>query len=743
MPPPCLEPAPAASPRTPAGLPRTASAAAAMLMAVAGWVGRAEALSGTTHSTSGHGLNMTVETQWVDGGAYRPVRITFVPTTPNPTVAERTLTVEFLGRRGWSDSYDIRAARDIDIPAGTSSPVSFTLTVPQHSSWNAYAINVVEDGTLLRWLRVGWTPLNSNWNEWGDCFPAVLFVGNQLPNTSQIGSLLPLMQFYQSQGGLSSGARSGQLPNAASSTLAELPERWIDYSSLDILCLSLDEIARLRQKYPRKLQAIRDWTASGGNLWVYGMGQRWERIGRLEVLLGLSSAEELSGAPANRGWREPDEKDFGRPVYQGVLSESGAVNQVYYRGYGIVERTVEASIPSPDLPAGEPPERPHFLLRPYNMGMVVALASPDPFPGTRAEWAWVLRSLGSDRWLWYLRHGLSMSRANADYWKFLIEGVGLAPVNAFCVMITLFVVAIGPVNYWLLRRWKRLHLLVVSIPMAAAAVTLLLFAYALLADGLGTRVRVRSVTCIDQRLGEAACWARLSYYAGLAPGRGLSFPDDVVVLPFEEIPLNFNPQVGREREVIWEGDQWLASGWLASRTPTQYFTVRARRTKRGLTVTRADGQTGQLRVENRLGTEIRQLLVRADDGNYYWAEDVALGQSAPLKPLTPQDATALERGYRHHLPKLPRGVDDRNRGMIFGVPRRRWGYYRGTPIAKPTQRTGRLEKTLASLAVHTGRSTSVLEPGSYAAVVEDSPEVKLGSPSAREEVSYHAIFGRW
>jgi hypothetical protein len=54
-----------------------------------------------------------------------------------------------------------------------------------------------------------------------------------------------------------------------------------------------------------------------------------------------------------------------------------------------------------------------------------------------------------------------------------------------------------------------------------------------------------------------------------------------------------------------------------------------------------------------------------------------------------------------------------------------------------------MEQALARLAAGGRRRTPLLEPGSYVAVVEQSPEVVLGSRGAEEESSYHVIFGRW
>jgi len=416
------------------------------------------------------------------------------------------------------------------------------------------------------------------------------------------------------------------------------------------------------------------------------------------------------------------------------------------------EGAVEADADSPEEadkprpPLAPPPDRPHFLLRPLEVGLIVAFSAEDPFPGTRAEWGWVFNAVGADRWLWYRRHGMSAHYYNQDFWNFLIPGVGLAPVVEFCVLITLFVVAIGPVNYLLLRRWRRLHLLVITIPASAATVTLLLFGYALFTDGLGTRVRARSVTRLDQRSGRAVCWARLSYYAGLAPRRGLSFPADVAALPLEQAPVEYYGQPPLRRELFWQGDQNLASGWLRSRTPMQLITVRSRPSNRTLELIRPGD--GSLAVDNRLGSRIEQLLVCPASGELCWAEGIEAGARTTLEPVEPAKARQrLRRTCRAHQPALPAGMDQSPYGGLFGVSRRRmWASYNypySNGMAGPTQRTSRLERELAKLGAPSGAKVSLLEPGSYVAVVRRSPEVVLGTPAAQEEESYHVILGNW
>ena len=168
-----------------------------------------------------------------------------------------------------------------------------------------------------------------------------------------------------------------------------------------------------------------------------------------------------------------------------------------------------------------------------------------------------------------------------------------------------------------------------------------LFAYAMLADG-SARV-LRSVTQIDQRREHAVCWTRHSYYAGLAPSGGLRFPDDVAVFPLEYHPSESNHH---QKELIWEGDQWLANGWLPSRRPTQYLTVRSRKSRRQLELEPC-GENGPLPLVNHLDTHIDQLLIRTG-GKYYWAS-MSAGRRKPSRSTrvaSRDSATFMDRSQR-------------------------------------------------------------------------------------------------
>ena len=492
--------------------------------------------------------------------------ITVLPTAP--VTADRTLSIEILRGRPPTEGYDLRVVRDLENPAGSTGR-TMTISVPEVAGSTHYRVNVSEDGTLLGALSVPWTASRQRVDRGAsrNALPGKEPAGHQRVGRGAAPRQPPLLGY---------GAVAFGVFVLATSGGRELAD--------GRLLRPVDRLQRLRYRLPVAGAAcglgriaaggaprLAAWTAAGGNLWVYGVGEQWEHLPELEKILDLLSDRGPTG-PAPPGWTAPEKGLYGRTPEAAETSEDDDEgNPVIYRnGRRVAARPAKRSPAGPKTPLPTPPQRPSFVFRPMQAGLVVALASEQPFPGTAADWRWVLDSMGDSRWHWYERHGLSLKRENPDYWNFLIPGVGVAPVTQFCVLITVFVIGIGPVNYWLLRRRRQLHLLLLTIPASAAAVTLLLFAYALMADGLDVRVRARSVTHLDQRSGRAVCWTRLSYFAGLTPRGGLRFPADTLVLPLEQMPGRISREQPLFREVLWDEDQRFSSGWIASRTPAQF-----------------------------------------------------------------------------------------------------------------------------------------------------------------------------
>lgn len=403
--------------------------------------------------------------------------------------------------------------------------------------------------------------------------------------------------------------------------------------------------------------------------------------------------------------------------------------------------------PAQPQPAPAPLHDPPFIYRAHGLGLVVAVAADDLLSQSAGEWQGLLNTIGSLRWVWYRRQGISAQRENREFWDWPVPGVGLAPVTAFQVLITAFVIAIGPVNYWWLRRRGKLHLLVMVVPLSAALVTLALFGYALAVDGLGVRVRARSLTRLDQRTGEVACWARIAYYAGLAPSEGLNFSSDVAAIPL--LPQSQDERHGelRRRTMSWSSEgQNLVSGWIVSRTPTQFLTVRSRRSAAGLQVKSGQGSLPP-QIENRLGVRIERLLLADAEGNHFRAEAIPSGGAAKAEPadLT-AERIAFRKLYDLRRPQVPPGFDGQ-RSRLVATRRWRWTSPWNNSLPPATLSSSLLERelefALLGFSRTQGGQAAGLQPRSYVAVVERSPEVEYGVDSYREEESLHVVVGRW
>src|SRR5581483_1695828 len=154
---------------------------------------------------------------------------------------------------------------------------------------------------------------------------------------------------------------------------------------------------------------------SGGNVIVFGVGPDQKRADAAARLLAPNASLE-SGLIAD-SWTKPNVSDFHDRL----------------KTYGSNQPPSISDAPAPS------PDRPGFALRRFGNGMVIAADTDDLFAEPAQHWILMLNSLGSERWLWYRRHGVSYERKNVDFWNWLVRGVGLAPVTEFRVLITVFV----------------------------------------------------------------------------------------------------------------------------------------------------------------------------------------------------------------------------------------------------------------------------------------------------------------
>lgn len=732
------------------------------------------------------GLALSVDPRWSNSYGYRPVEVTV--TSPKPTTADHVITIRL--HAGWNRNVTVEQV--FEFPLGNTSAMT-TVSLPTYQTpMNYFWWDVWIDGVKDKDLSVE----HNSAQAW-------------MGGSSGTSANLTFLVAGPSRLDRSLVATSALDFEALTLNLAEFPTRWIDYTSLDVVALSLSEAQQLAKQNPESFEAIGRWVRTGGQLWICEVGGKLEHLPEVSKLLQLpdeldSVDREIgAGNKADKSDKAAEQASDDQSDDAGETEKAGGRRNAqpgwhslkFQRGnpngevitFLDVRTSTSRTVRDPEVisqlqndpnfvtteqkfeppAAGSERQRANdsstwFVEQDMGLGAVRAFrganevaklpqtpaaANPNAVANANVNVTEELPralSMGLRRTQrWDSRHGMTPDSANGEFAKFLVPGVGLAPVNEFRVLITLFVLLIGPVNYWLLKRAKRLHLLVLTVPLAALVTTVALFGYAIVADGFDTRVRAQSFTTLDQSTGEAACWARLSYYSGLAPGKGLTMPADIAMYPILPSWAG-DSELGEDRELIWSANEaGLSQGWLNSRTPTQYLTVRSRKTPHKLDVLDAGDK---LRVINRLGTHIKTLLVINEKGKIYLGEGVAKDSTAGLKPIERADAVRrINRLITDNTPQAPAALAAGDSELSALRSRSRYQMY-GRNVSQ--YNSGRLSDNLAGdaladLAGLAGRPALELPPRSYVAITETGPEVEVGISYAKEEASFHVVLGKW
>ena len=398
----------------------------------------------------------------------------------------------------------------------------------------------------------------------------------------------------------------------------------------------------------------------------------------------------------------------------------------------------EAYVPIGQPTSTSPPlsfPRTDYARRRCGLGQIIAIHG-DPYGGSHAQWTALL--VDTHRTNPVASTGVSGVKPCPDFWSFMLPGVGLVPVNAFRVLITLFAIGIGPLNYWLLKRYRRIQWMIVTVPLTAALISGALFVYAMIADGLQTRIRSKSLTLINQKTGDATCWSRITYYAAVSPWQGLTFSQSTAVRPILSRARMYNeasPNLG----VSWQGEeQRLSSRWLPPRNPTQLLTQRCRTTAARVTVKE---QGGSVVIGNGLATNIKQIVLLDSQGLYFFAKGVAPGATTRMQQLkdSGEAASLMEKWFAEFESALPYQGITRNNYSWFGFNGASYNPFFYNSV-EPNWGASLQEEAFSDI---TKRGSTGWGKQTYFALVDQSPEFEPGVQSAAESGSLHIVVGRY
>ena len=726
------------------------------------------------------GLAMTLDLRGIDANGYRPITVTVQPLNGLPLPADRVLRI-VLSPYAYMSNLSPEVSQVIEMPEGSTTTTA-TIAIPQSGQWHSFSIDTFEDGEKLRDLSLErFGIVGMNYWDWTEARPATLIVDRGVPDRQARDKMItdfkargtdtnrtfniPEPRLYANlfpevnrpnsyfAGGqrLSDAELLDNLltnyPRLEMIPPAELPTRWIELSQYDIVMIPLADLRQLAKSDPERLSALSDWAAGGPLLVVSGVGDDFAGLAEIDKLFSLPKLSEDAGDEF-RGWTPAQpEHHLAVMKYQMEDFDEATLAQTQpMAGYRYVNPVAPEGDPSYRRGQKPPnalptPAKAPFAMRPIGLGQLVAIASDEPFPGDRNQWIWIFNSTPRSHWMWYQRNGFSLHRQNADYWTFLIPGVGEAPALSFLILVSMFAVVIGPVNYLLLGKTGRYYLLLITVPLGALLVTGGLFCYAIVTDGLGVKLRARSFTDLDQASGRAVAWSRQSYYASIAPSRGLTFPSDATVFPILYQPgQRFNSGERPDNTLVWDDEQNLTRGYITSRTTTQFMVLRVTKSAEKLIVTEGLSSNQPPSASNRLQTAIRLVILRDRQGQFWQGADIQDSQSATLTAITAEDAAKkLTELYAKDQPENPEGYDPTLHNTAFSMFMPNYGWYNvDASSTQPVMAAGLLEKNLA----HATRPGD-LAPGQYLAVTTSSPIAASGVPRVREEASLHVIRGRY
>jgi hypothetical protein len=689
--------------------------------------------AGTESARRAHDLQMAVDSRWAGGanGGYYPIRIRLMNLS-RPRALEFVFT-----DTGGSDSRLPTVSKLVTIDQNATE--QFTLPIPLVSRGAYGQLRVFENGRELDQLTQPVALPDAQQQGWSDR-PSLLVIA-QTPASVDCSRFEQAVESLVAatgggvRGPWGYGGRSPRTNDFQVVPPQMLPESWIDYSAVDIVAISLQSL----DKIPSEARsALLKWAISGGTLIVYEVGKPAGESADLARLL------DLGGRPAQfRNWR-PADTTIHKPIMVSEPMTATGMPMGAAIG-GMAPAAVEIANPPVDA-QGSPVNLANKSLWPvspdaysrleYQAGQVFAF-SGNPFPGAPIDWAWWLNSANLQKLKFTTRNGVSSRQRHPDFFMFLIPGVGAIPVMAFVLLITLFAILIGPVNYFVVWRRRQLYLLVLTIPAIAFLTSASLFGYAMIADGFGVQSRLRSFTLLDQYSKTAVSYNRISLYAGIVPSAGLKFSPETAVFPVW-------PDHGclESGSVDWTETQHLARGWLRSRTPAQFETISVRPERARIDIRPSGPEESD--VANGLEWDIDLLVIKDEAGRLHAARKVPAGGSTKAATASAADLQALSRSLADDELKAPPGAGgmeynpwDRNahKAMMSGM-------YYGQQDANISFGTGALESRLRLLKEPAKEpAAGGLPPRTYLAIIPRNPGIELGITGTRPRGGLHIVMG--
>ncbi len=132
----------------------------------------------------------------------------------------------------------------------------------------------------------------------------------------------------------------------------------------------------------------------------------------------------------------------------------------------------------------------------------------------------------------------------------LLVAEAKVPVGGMFALVLLFAVGIGPVNVWLLSRYKRRIWLWWNVPAISLLTCLAVFGYSVFSEGWSGHGKIASMTLLDQRTHRATTFGYASYFCPLTPSSGPRFSAETEVALLGDEQDRYRPTRERPRGAV-------------------------------------------------------------------------------------------------------------------------------------------------------------------------------------------------
>ena len=366
---------------------------------------------------------------------------------------------------------------------------------------------------------------------------------------------------------------------------AEWSQHWLAYSSYDGVIVTG---AEMRAAPANVREALQQYVECGGVLLIFG---EWEIASIWQHTRSITSWQEIyqveptpTPQAAPEATPTPTPKPAATPVPIPVRTDS----QHYEVGFG----------------------------------EIIVMNEPTPPALTDAQW----RNIGFS-----FERTQEQLKGNYDFYEnqklSSLSGEFGTPVRGLFLVMLLFVVVIGPLNLWLLARWRKRLWLLWTVPAISLVTCLAVAGYAIFREGLRGVERVSCMTLLDETAHRATTLGYVSLYSPVTPGSGLHFgtQTELTIKAFSYS----DARRGARRSLDWTTDQHLTTGWVAARVPALFELRKSETRRERLTITK--NANGTFNVVNGLGANIETLWFADAQGTLHRAQNLAAGAPVLLE----------------------------------------------------------------------------------------------------------------